>query len=98
MQTLPSSGDDERSAAWANGFSLHAAVVAAADERGKLERLCRTITRPAVSTERLSLTTHGYVHYRLKTPYRDGKSLNQVGHLGGGKVRIQYDRRLFEPW
>ena len=72
LQTLPSSGDDERSAARANGFSLHAAVVAAVDERGKLERLCRYITRPAVSTERLSLTTQGYVHYQLKTPYRDG--------------------------
>ena len=72
MQTLPSSDDDERSAARANGFSLHAGVVAAVDQRDKLERLCRYITRPAVSTERLSLTTHGHIHYRLKTPYRDG--------------------------
>ena len=38
----------------------------------KLERLCRYITRPAVSTERLSLTTQGNIRYRLKTPYRDG--------------------------
>ena len=37
-----------------------------------LERLRRTITRPAVSTERLSLTAHGNIRYRLKTPYRDG--------------------------
>ena len=37
-----------------------------------LERLCRTITRPAVSTERLSLTAQGNIRYRLKTPYRDG--------------------------
>ena len=50
----------------------HAGVVAAADQRDKLERLCRTITRPAVSTERLSLTAQGLIHYRLKTPYRDG--------------------------
>ena len=34
--------------------------------------LCRYITRPAVSTERLSLTAQGNVRYRLKTPYRDG--------------------------
>ena len=27
---------------------------------------------PAVSTERLSLTTQGNIRYRLKTPYRDG--------------------------
>jgi len=31
-----------------------------------------TVTRPAGSTERLSLTTHGHILYRLKTPYRDG--------------------------
>ena len=43
-----------------------------AHEREKLERLCRYITRPAVSTERLSLTTQGSIRYRLKTPYRDG--------------------------
>ena len=43
-----------------------------ADERAKLERLCRHITRPAVSEKRLSLTTNGNVRYQLKTPYRDG--------------------------
>ena len=72
LQTLPSSSDGERPAARANGFSLHAGVVAAADQRDKLEWLCRYITRPAVSTERLSLTAQGLIHYRLKTPYRDG--------------------------
>ena len=43
-----------------------------AHEREKLERLCRYITRPAVSTERLSLTAQANIRYRLKTPYRDG--------------------------
>lgn len=43
-----------------------------AHEREKLERLCRYITRPVVSTERLSLTAQGNVRYRLKTPCRDG--------------------------
>ena len=37
-----------------------------------MERACRYITRPAVSTERLSLTAQGNIRYRLKTPYRDG--------------------------
>jgi len=32
------------------GFSLHAGVAARSNERAKLERLCRYITRPAVST------------------------------------------------
>ena len=34
--------------------------------------LCRYITRPAVSNERLALTDCGHVRYTLKTPYRDG--------------------------
>ena len=71
------------SAARANGFSLQAGVVAAADERAKLERLCRTITRPAVSTERVSLTAQGLIHYRLKTPYRDGTTHDRDRNLRG---------------
>ena len=43
-----------------------------ASQREKLERLCRYITRPAVSEKRLSLTNQGKVRYELKTPYRDG--------------------------
>ena len=54
------------------GFSLHAGVATRANEREKLERLCRYIARPAVSTKRLSLTRHGKVRYELKTPYSDG--------------------------
>ena len=54
------------------GFSLHAGVTARAHERAKLERLCRYIARPAVSTQRLSLTRNGQVRYELKTPYRNG--------------------------
>jgi hypothetical protein len=54
------------------GFSLHAGVAARADERQKLERLCRYISRPAVSEKRLSLTPNGNIRYQLKTPYRDG--------------------------
>ena len=48
--------------------SLHAGVASEADEREKLERLCRYITRPAVSTERLSLTAQGNIRYRLAAP------------------------------
>ena len=47
-------------------------MAAKGHERKKLERLCRYITRPAVSEKRLSLTEHGKVRYQLKTPYRDG--------------------------
>jgi hypothetical protein len=52
--------------------SLHAGVTTKANERAKLERLCRYITRPAVSTKRLSLTRNGRVRYELKTPWRNG--------------------------
>ncbi len=73
LQTLPawddSFGDEVGKVA---GFSLHAGVMARADERQKLERLCRYVSRPAVSEKRLSLTPNGQVRYQLKTPYRDG--------------------------
>ena len=74
LQTLPSRGEFALGLARANGFSHHAGVVGASDERDKLERLCRYITRPAVSTERLSLTAQGLIRYRLKTPTRDGNA------------------------
>jgi hypothetical protein len=41
-------------------------------ERDKLERLCRYISRPAISEKRLSLTSAGNIRYQLKTPYSDG--------------------------
>ncbi len=45
LQTLPGSEPDEfvDTAARVSGFSLHAGVSAGADERKKLERLCRYI-------------------------------------------------------
>ena len=75
LQTLPAMQDDiDRGALLGNvaGFSLHAGVAAKADERDKLERLCRYIARPPVSTKRLSLTVEGNIRYELKTHYRDG--------------------------
>jgi hypothetical protein len=72
LQTLPawddSFGNEVDKVA---DFSLHAGVAAKAHERQKLERLCRYISRPAVSEKRLSLTPNGNVRYRLKTPYRN---------------------------
>ncbi len=51
------------------GFSLHAGVVAEANQRDKLERLSRYVCRPAVSEKRLAVTANGQVRYELKTPY-----------------------------
>ena len=73
LQTVPATkADDNAQAAKESGFSLHAGVVAQHWERKKLERLCRYITRPAISEKRLSITPAGNVRYQLKTPYRDG--------------------------
>jgi len=75
LQTIPPKPDlppgSERVAKLA-GFSLHAGVATKAHQRDKLERLCRYISRPAVSEKRLSLTSTGKVRYELKTPYRNG--------------------------
>ena len=75
LQTLPACDPEDQfgdTVGKVAGFSLHAGVAAKAHEREKLERLCRYISRPAVSEKRLSLTPNGNVRYQLKTPYRDG--------------------------
>ena len=75
LQTLPDLETDSPfsySPGEVAGFSLHAGVATKAKERAKLERLCRYITRPAVSTKRLSLTRNGQVRYELKAPWRNG--------------------------
>ena len=58
----------------AHGFSLHAGVRCAAEQRSELEHLCRYITRPAIANGRLSVNHAGQVVLKLKTPYRDGTS------------------------
>jgi len=55
-------------------FSLHAGVAGKSNQRKKLERLCRYVTRPAIAEQRLSLAGNGNVVVALKTPYDDGTS------------------------
>ena len=55
-----------------SGFSLHAGVSAKSYQKEKIERLCRYITRPAVSLNRLRLSETGKVIYELKNPYKNG--------------------------
>ena len=62
-------------------FSLHAGVMSNAQDRGKLERLCRYITRSRVSEKRLAITTYGKVRYLLKTPHRDGTNDDRRSHV-----------------
>jgi hypothetical protein len=74
LQTVPAWEEGERREGVAQyaGFSLHAGTALEGEERDKLERLARYVTRPAVAEERLSLTPQGHVRYLLKSPYRDG--------------------------
>jgi hypothetical protein len=51
-----------------NGFSLHAAVRCAANDRQALEQLCRYITRPALANERVQTNAAGQVVLKLRTP------------------------------
>jgi hypothetical protein len=72
LQTLPTCDESfDDGAGKVAGFSLHAGVAAKAHERKKLERLCRYISRPAVSEKRLLLTPNGNIRYPLKTPCRE---------------------------
>ena len=52
------------------GFSLHAAVRCDADERQRLEQLCRYVT--ALANERVQINSAGQVVLKLKTAWRDG--------------------------
>ncbi len=73
LQSVPARSAEPRpGVAQCAGFSLHAGIGVEADQRAKLERLARYVSRPPVAIERLALTAQGQVRYRLKTPYRDG--------------------------
>jgi hypothetical protein len=73
LQTVAARADEPRKGvAQYAGFSLHAGIGVEAEQREKLERLSRYVSRPPVSVERLELTAQGQVRYCLKTPYRDG--------------------------
>jgi hypothetical protein len=54
------------------GFDLHAAVAVGAEDRDRLERLCRYILRPPVVQDRLELLEDGRILLELKTPFWDG--------------------------
>jgi hypothetical protein len=93
LQTLPACDDSfDDGVGKVSGFSLHAGVAARADQRQKLERLCRYISRPAASEKRLSLTPNGNVRYQLKTPYRD--ETTHVIFEQGGLPPLDFIARL----
>jgi len=54
------------------GVNLHANVCVPANDRRRLERLCRYVARPPIATERLEQRSDGRLLYRLKHRWRDG--------------------------
>lgn len=54
-----------------DGFSLHAAIWIEAHDRNRLAQLCRYITWPALSDERLKLNAARQLRLKLRTPWRD---------------------------
>ncbi len=55
-----------------DGFTLHAATCAGAEDEGGRERLLRYVLRPAVAQERIQRTEEGLVRIALKKPWSDG--------------------------
>ena len=77
LQAVPASDNRQKSSELVSnqsGFSLHAVVACKSNQRKKLKRLCRYITRPTIAEQCLSLASNGNVVVVLKTPYDDGTS------------------------
>ncbi|MBI3178738.1 MAG: transposase, partial [Deltaproteobacteria bacterium] len=67
-----SDGDKAQAGEAGYGFNVHAGVRIRADDRSGLERLCRYVTRPALSQRRLAMLPSGDVQLALKKPWSDG--------------------------
>ena len=55
-----------------DGFSLHADVRIAANDREGLEHVARYLARPPIAADRLRALRDGNVALRLKRPWSDG--------------------------
>ncbi|MDO9311892.1 MAG: transposase [Nitrosomonas sp.] len=76
-QNLEQSGQEY--CANAHSFSLHAGVRCAMNQRNKLERLCRYITRPVIADERLARNKE----WQSLPPRRRGGGVNAENTLSG---------------
>jgi hypothetical protein len=54
------------------GFDLHANLLVPAEDRARLEQLCRYLLRPPVAQERLRLMGDGRILLELKSQWADG--------------------------
>jgi hypothetical protein len=84
LQTVPARGEELRKGvAQYAGFSLHAGIGVEADQREKLERLARYVSRPPVSVERLSRRRIGFT-LRLRSGFqRASAHARRGGHRAG---------------
>jgi hypothetical protein len=57
-----------------DGFELHANVRGPANDRARLEQLCRDVLRPPLAQDRLRLRADGRVLVALKPAWHDGTS------------------------
>jgi len=80
------------------GFSLHAAVRCDADERQRLEQLCRTITRPELANERVQINAAGQGVLKLKTAWRDGTTHIVMSPLAAGRLRVCTQSSPMRTW
>jgi hypothetical protein len=71
-ETAPAATITSRRCAAVEGFSLHANVRVAANDRDGLEHLARYLARPPVATDRLTPLPDGRVALRFKRPFSDG--------------------------
>ena len=55
-----------------NGFDLEATTVVRAEDRERLENLCRYLLRPPLADRRLRLLPADQVALELKSPWKDG--------------------------
>jgi hypothetical protein len=76
---------------------LRPAVACRADERRKLERLCRYVARPAIALERLNRDGDGLVVYELKHAFRDGTTHVCCTGMYECRGRRDAGSGLFEP-
>jgi hypothetical protein len=85
LQTLPANDEPfDDGVGKVAGFSLHAGVATRADQRQKLERLCRYISRPAIAEKRQSLTPKGNV----RLPVLASNVLNGVQMTASRRYRL----------
>jgi hypothetical protein len=68
----PKPQEQDQPVAEVRGVNVHAKQVVDGRDRPALERLCRYITRPPISLERLALRQDGRYQVTLKAPWRDG--------------------------